>query len=116
MQAIFLWCAAHQSFEVLAEVILEIPPHFERDMKRGEQPQVLIAANAVNGTKGSMGNAYLSSIVSQHMMEVAKGSASIGMPTVSSTRCTILSMPFVPSSSVAAILVVWLIRRWHFLS
>ena len=29
----------------------------------GRQPQVLIAANAVNGTKGSIGSAYLSQIV-----------------------------------------------------
>lgn len=56
-----------------ADVILEIPPYFERDMKRGEHPQVLIAANAVNGTKGSMGNAYLSSIISQHLVETTGG-------------------------------------------
>lgn len=84
----------------LADVILEIPPHFERDIKRGEQPQVLIAANAVNGTKGSMGNAYLSSIISQHMVEAAKGSAattvqgsaSVGSPTVSSTAASAVSV------------------------
>lgn len=83
-----------------ADVILEIPPHFERDMKRGEQPQVLIAANAVNGTKGSMGNAYLSSIVSQHMVEAVKGSAattvqgsaSVGSPTVLSTAASAVSV------------------------
>ncbi len=60
-----------------ADIILEIPPHFERDMKRGEHPKVLIAANAVNGTKGNMGNAYLSSIVSQHMAEAAMSGGSI---------------------------------------
>lgn len=50
-----------------ADVVVEIPAHFERDHINGLNPQVLIAANAVNGTKGSMGTAYLSSIVTQHV-------------------------------------------------
>lgn len=65
-----------------ADVILEIPPYFERDMKRGEHPQLLIAANAVNGTKGSMGNSYLSSIITQHLTEMT-GSASAFKSAVS---------------------------------
>ena len=40
-----------------------IPQDYSRDMTNGQQPQVLIAANAVNGTKGSIGSAYLSQIV-----------------------------------------------------
>ena len=40
-----------------------IPQHYSRDLIQGRQPQVLIAANAVNGTKGSIGSAYLSQIV-----------------------------------------------------
>ena len=36
-----------------ADIIVEIPRHFERGLVRGENPQALIAANAVNGTKGS---------------------------------------------------------------
>ena len=65
-----------------ADVVLVIPQHFGKnlskmrsggDMQTGivqgdarlvqESPKVLIAANAVNGTKGSMGSAYLSQIV-----------------------------------------------------
>ena len=34
-----------------ADVVVEIPPHFERDLVRGEKPQILVAANAVNGTR-----------------------------------------------------------------
>lgn len=45
------------------DIILEIPAGFERDLGRGEEVQVLIAANAVNGTKGGMGSAYLSQII-----------------------------------------------------
>lgn len=48
-----------------ADVVLVIPPDYEKDMINGQMPQVLIAANAVNGTKGSMGSAYLSQIVNQ---------------------------------------------------
>lgn len=46
-----------------ADVILDIPPHFERDLVNGEKPQILITSNAVNGTKGSMASSYLSNIV-----------------------------------------------------
>ena len=46
-----------------ADVILVIPPDYEKDVVQGNAPQVLIAANAVNGTKGSLGSAYLSQIV-----------------------------------------------------
>ena len=45
------------------DMVLVIPQNYSRDLTNGAQPQVLIAANAVNGTKGAMGNAYLSQIV-----------------------------------------------------
>ena len=46
-----------------ADVAVVIPQDYSKDLTRGNQPQVLIAANAVNGTKGSMGAAYLSQII-----------------------------------------------------
>lgn len=46
-----------------ADIILEIPEGYERDSRRGASSQTLIATNAVNGTKGSIGSAYLSQIV-----------------------------------------------------
>ena len=46
-----------------ADVVMVIPQHFSRELIQKRNPQVLIAANAVNGTKGSMGSAYLSQIV-----------------------------------------------------
>ena len=45
------------------DIVLVIPPHYSRDLTLNRQPQVLIAANAVNGTKGGIGSAYLSQIV-----------------------------------------------------
>ncbi len=50
-----------------ADIIVEIPPHFERDTRRGEKPNILVAANAVNGTKGSMGSTYMSNIITGHL-------------------------------------------------
>ena len=46
-----------------ADVVAVIPRHYSKDLATGHQPQVLIAANAVNGTKGAIGSAYLSQIV-----------------------------------------------------
>ena len=50
-----------------ADIVLVIPEHFGRDIETGNTPQVLIAANAVNGTKGAMGSNYLSQIVTAHV-------------------------------------------------
>ena len=46
-----------------ADVVMVIPQHFSRDIVKKRNPQVLIAANAVNGTKGSIGVSYLSQII-----------------------------------------------------
>ena len=46
-----------------ADVVMVIPQHFSSDIVRKRNPQVLIAANAVNGTKGSIGASYLSRII-----------------------------------------------------
>ncbi len=64
-----LSCLAHSYEEAIAlveedkaDIILEIPRHYERDLGRGEGQPVLVAANAVNGTKGSLGAGYLTQI------------------------------------------------------
>ena len=60
--------AALKDIEAMdADVVLVIPLHYSRDLTQGLRPQVLIAANAVNGTKGAMGSAYLSQIVTAHV-------------------------------------------------
>ena len=55
--------ALQQIEQSRADVVMVIPQDYSRDVAMGHQPQVLIAANAVNGTKGSMGSAYLTQIV-----------------------------------------------------
>ena len=49
------------------DVVAVIPQDYSRDLALGRQPQVLIAANAVNGTKGGMGSTYLTQIVTAHV-------------------------------------------------
>ncbi len=49
------------------DVVMVIPQDYEHDVALGRHPQVMIAANAVNGTKGSMGSSYLSQIVAAHV-------------------------------------------------
>ena len=51
----------------MADIILEILPPEGRSVARNRDGQYLIAANAVNGTKGSIGSAYLSQIVSSNL-------------------------------------------------
>ena len=45
------------------DVIVQIPRHYSRNITQGTPQPVLIAANAVNGTKGSIGSSYLSQII-----------------------------------------------------
>lgn len=52
-----------------ADVILNIPPHYERDCVKGGGAQILIAANAADPMKGSMGAGYLSQIVSDQLLQ-----------------------------------------------
>lgn len=49
---------------------------FERDLGKEGRADVMIAANAVNGTKGGLGSSYLSSIIQDFNRE--KGFASMG--------------------------------------
>ena len=46
-----------------ADLLLEIPRGFEKDWVNGGAANVLLAVNAVNGTKGGLGSSYLSAIV-----------------------------------------------------
>lgn len=54
-----------------ADVAIVIPQHYSRDLTQGEMPQVLIATNAINGTKGAIGAGYLAQIVSANALPTA---------------------------------------------
>lgn len=49
--------------EGTASMILEIPENFEREMNAGEEVQLFVAADAVDGTKASIGTNYLNGII-----------------------------------------------------
>ena len=70
-----------------SDLILEIPPHFEKDLVNRQGAKVMVSANAVNGMKGGIGMTYLVSIVNDfnvgivhELMPVAPAGSSV--PTV----------------------------------
>jgi ABC-2 type transport system permease protein len=48
-----------------ADLILEIPEGFEKNMVRENNQKLFIAVNAINGTKANLGGAYLSQIIAR---------------------------------------------------
>jgi ABC-2 type transport system permease protein len=46
-----------------ADIILEIPAHFERSLVKEGSQKLYMAADAINGMKGSLGGAYLTSVL-----------------------------------------------------
>jgi len=76
-----------------ADLALQIPLHFERDLVRENQKMVYVSINAIEGTKANLGGAYLGSIVTDFNQDirlqwqvngtgVAGGGADGGTPTV----------------------------------
>ncbi|KWW29114.1 MAG: antibiotic transport system permease protein [bacterium P3] len=71
----FVFCGQHPSYYAAlkeieksrTDIVLVIPQGYSRDITLGRKPQVLIAANAVNGTKGGIGSSYLSQIVTANL-------------------------------------------------
>jgi ABC-2 type transport system permease protein len=66
-----------------SDIILEIVPNFERDMVNGGVGRTMIAANAVNGTKGMLGTSYLSSILQDFSNELRVETGGIAQSVVS---------------------------------
>ena len=61
-----------------ADILLEIPNGFEKDLGREGKANVFIAANAINGTKGGLGSSYLSSIIQSFNAELGYGASTPG--------------------------------------
>ncbi len=53
-----------------ADIILEIQDEFERNLVNEGTGRVMIAANSVNGTKGTLGSSYLSAILTDYSGEL----------------------------------------------
>ncbi|MCI1209676.1 MAG: ABC transporter permease [Treponema sp.] len=56
-----------------ADVVLEIPAGFERNLMSEKKADVMIAANGVDQVKGSLGSAYLSVIVADFSADLRSG-------------------------------------------
>lgn len=53
-----------------ADLILEIPHDFERNLIREDHEKLFVAVNAINGTKASLGGSYLGSIIGDFNADV----------------------------------------------
>jgi ABC-2 type transport system permease protein len=53
-----------------ADVILEIPTHFEADLIREQETKVMISSNTVNGMKGGFAGAYLNAIIADFNSQI----------------------------------------------
>lgn len=53
-----------------ADLILEIPRGFERNLVRENAQQLFIAVNAINGTKANLGGVYLNHIIGSYNQEI----------------------------------------------
>jgi ABC-2 type transport system permease protein len=53
-----------------ADLILEIPPGFERNLIRENQQPLFVAVNAINGVKANLGGAYLTQIIRDYNQDL----------------------------------------------
>ena len=73
-----------------ADILLEIPPNFEKNLVRENKASLYLAANAVNGAKANIGSGYLQQIIAGFNNEVRMDWIQMPrfntMPLVSSTH------------------------------
>jgi ABC-2 type transport system permease protein len=60
----------HEVEKDKADLVLEIPAHFERDLVKENEATLFMAVNAINGAKANLGGAYLRSIIQDYNSEV----------------------------------------------
>lgn len=53
-----------------ADIVLEIPQNFEKELQRENQQQLFLAINAVNGVKAGLGGGYLSTIIQEFNRQI----------------------------------------------
>lgn len=53
-----------------ADIVLQIPPHFERDYLRGEGPAIQMLTNAINGQQATVGSGYLIAVIGDFNKEI----------------------------------------------
>jgi len=53
-----------------ADLVLEIPTHFERDLVKENTAKLFVAVNAINGVKAGLGASYLSSLLRDYNADI----------------------------------------------
>jgi ABC-2 type transport system permease protein len=53
-----------------ADLVLQIPDHFEKDLVKDDEAKLYMAINAINGTKANLGGAYLRNIIQDYNKQV----------------------------------------------
>jgi ABC-2 type transport system permease protein len=53
-----------------ADIILEIPANFEKDLVKENNSKLFMAVNAINGAKANIGASYLNSLIQKYNIEV----------------------------------------------
>lgn len=74
----FILTGYHQSYQAAltrveldeADIILEIPAQFERNLVRMNQASLFIAVNAINGAKGNIGASYLQQMIQSFNQDI----------------------------------------------
>ncbi len=69
------YCSSYYEAEALvrhgdADIIMEIAPNFGRNLKRRETSDIKVSANAVNGTKGTLGASHLIHIINDFSSDI----------------------------------------------
>lgn len=62
--------ASKQIADDKADIAVEIPAHFEKDLVKESEAPVFLAVNAINGVKAVLGAAYLQSIIQDFNNEI----------------------------------------------
>jgi ABC-2 type transport system permease protein len=62
--------ALHDIEKDKSDIILEIPPSFEKNLIKEDESTLFIAINAINGVKANLGGAYLRRIIQDYNQEV----------------------------------------------
>lgn len=58
--------ALHEIEKDNADIILQIPANFEKDLVKEQSSNLFMAVNAINGTKAGLGSSYLQTIISDY--------------------------------------------------
>src|SRR6185436_10495458 len=53
-----------------ADLVLQIPAHFEKDLVKEDKAKLFMAVNAINGTNANLGSSYLGSIIQDYNREI----------------------------------------------